>query len=588
MYKKILTGFILILITGISLTGFLSMEVAKNTYVGYMEKTLRKDCYLVKEYAFDQDIDLKNINVKKILPIIKMTNNRITIIDIDGKVIYDSHEKIKNMDNHKHRSEVQEALHQKESSVVRYSKTLKKDMMYYAIPLKEKDRVQGVLRISIPLDEANFINKNMFISLVVSSLIGIIIASIIAYRYLYYTTKPIKELTAAVKDIAGGNFSRRITILPKDEFGELGISFNEMAKQLQLSMETLKIQNIKLETILNSMPEGIIAVDTQKNIMLINPSAREIFHIKEKEQIIGKNILENIRNHQFYKVMNDILINQEREPIEIKIDASETKILRISSAPIRYISKYERIRGIILIIEDITQLRKLENVRRDFIANVSHELKTPITSIRGFVETLRSGEVQDENMQKRFLEIIDLESERLIRLVEDILTLSDLENNLELIQMEKIDVKETLNEIIAIMRQLASKKEITIRSNIEENMNLLYFTKDKFKQMMINLIDNAIKYTPKGGKVEVNAYQNKNQLQIEIKDTGIGIPKEDIPRLFERFYRVDKARSRSAGGTGLGLAIVKHILQLMNGKIKVESELGKGTSFILFIPITTN
>ena len=586
MYRKILTGFIFILIIGILLTAFLSMEVARNTYFDYVERILKNDCYLVENYAFNDNIELENINIAEILPIIRNTNKRITMMDVNGQVIYDSHENPERMDNHKDRLEVQRVLHGYESSIIRYSETLEKEMMYYSIPLKENNQVVGILRLSIPLNEVNFINRNMFNSLLIASLIGIIIASIIAYRYLYYITKPVKELTRAVKDIAGGNFSRRITNLPKNEFGELGISFNEMAKQLQQSMEALKIQNVKLETILNSMPEGIIAVDTKKNIMLINPSAKEIFLIKDNEKIIGKNILENIRNNQIYKIIHHILINDKDNPMEIEIDSSKKKILRISSSPIRYIAKHERIKGVILIIEDITQLRKLENVRKDFVANVSHELKTPITSIRGFIETLKSGEVEDENIQKRFLDIIDFESERLIRLVEDILILSDLENNSKSVTIDKIEIKETLNEIISIMTQLAMKKNIIISSDIQDDMLPLHFAKDKFKQMMINLIDNAIKYTPEGGKIKINAYQNNNQVEIEIKDTGIGIPKEDIPRLFERFYRVDKDRSRSAGGTGLGLAIVKHILELMNGKIKVESELGKGSSFILSIPLT--
>lgn len=586
MYRKILTGFIFILIIGILLTAFLSMEVARNTYFDYVERILKNDCYLVENYAFNDNIELENINIAEILPIIRNTNKRITMMDVNGQVIYDSHENPERMDNHKDRLEVQRVLHGYESSIIRYSETLEKEMMYYSIPLKENNQVVGILRLSIPLNEVNFINRNMFNSLLIASLIGIIIASIIAYRYLYYITRPVKELTRAVKDIAGGNFSRRITNLPKNEFGELGISFNEMAKQLQQSMEALKIQNVKLETILNSMPEGIIAVDTKKNIMLINPSAKEIFLIKDNEKIIGKNILENIRNNQIYKIIHHILINDKDNPMEIEIDSSKKKILRISSSPIRYIAKHERIKGVILIIEDITQLRKLENVRKDFVANVSHELKTPITSIRGFIETLKSGEVEDENIQKRFLDIIDFESERLIRLIEDILILSDLENNLKSTTTDKIEIKEALNEIISIMTQLAMKKNIIITSDIQNGMLPLFFAKDKFKQMIINLIDNAIKYTPEGGKIKINAYQNNNQVEIEIKDTGIGIPKEDIPRLFERFYRVDKDRSRSAGGTGLGLAIVKHILELMNGKIKVESELGKGSSFILSIPLT--
>lgn len=584
MYKKILTGFILILIIGVSLTGILSMEVSKNIYYDYVEESLRNDSYLVRDYAFDKNIILEKMNTKQLQPIIKNTEKRITLIDVNGQVIYDSHENIENMENHKDRSEVKDAINGNESNIIRYSKTLGKEMMYYSIPLKENSQVIGVLRLSIPLNALNSINRNIFISTITASLIGIIIASIIGYRYLYYITKPIKELIIGVKDIASSNFSHRITNLSKDEFGELASSFNEMADQLQESIGALQLQNVKLETILNSMSSGIVAVDTKRDIILMNPSAREIFHIKENQEVIGKNILENIRNNQFYKMINNILLNHEESPIEIEMDYPKKKILKISSNPIRYIDKHERIKGIILIIEDITQLRKLENIRKDFVANVSHELKTPITSIKGFVETLRSGEVDDRDIEKRFLEIIDFESERLIRLVEDISTLSNLENDQRPVISDKIEIKDTLDEIIPMVSQLAMKKNILVESQIQEDISPLYFAKDQFKQMIINLIDNAIKYTPEGGTVKICVRQREKGMEIEIKDTGIGIPKEDIPRLFERFYRVDKARSRSAGGTGLGLAIVKHILHSMNGKIKVESQVGKGTSFILYLP----
>lgn len=584
MYKKIFIVFLIVLIIGISLTGILSMEVSKSVYLSNIETRLKDDAHLVAEYVYGENLVSENISVDNIELIAKNTNNRITIINLDGNVLYDSHKNIDDMDNHKTRIEVQKAIMGEEESIIRYSDTLEEDMMYFAIPIIKSNNIIGATRLSIPLHELNLIYSELIKNIIIASIIGIIISSIIAYIYIYYVTKPIKELTLQVKELSKGNFESTIKNNSKDELGELAQSFNEMAIKLKFSIEELKIQNTKFETVLDSMKDGIIAVDLNKNIMLMNPSAKELFHIKEEEIVVGKNILTFIRNVKLYNELENISNNNMENSIEIQIDYPKKRILKIYSNPIRYLAKYERISGVVIVIRDLTELRKLENIRKDFVANVSHELKTPVTSIKGFVETLRSGGVENENTRNKFLEIIYFESERLIRLVEDILMLSNLENSKSPHNVKKIIVEETLQEIVQIVQQLADKKNINISTKIITDLPPISFNIDQFKQMLINIIDNAIKYTPEDGAIDIIAKRQENNIVIEIRDNGIGIPKEDLPRLFERFYRVDKARSRTAGGTGLGLAIVKHILQSMNGQIRLESELGKGTSFILYIP----
>jgi two-component system phosphate regulon sensor histidine kinase PhoR len=308
-----------------------------------------------------------------------------------------------------------------------------------------------------------------------------------------------------------------------------------------------------------------------------------MLNISDKN-VSGKFLLEVIRNNEIDNMVKDILENQSFEEKEISLNYPEEMIYRLYSNTIKH-PESNKIIGIIIIIQDITEIKRLERMRSEFVANVSHELKTPLTSIKGFVETLKAGAIEDITASERFLNIIDDEADRLYRLITDILSLSELENRRYRPISEKIDTFEVIEEIVSMLQNQAAKKRINLSAKVDESISCLYGDPDQFKQMLINLIDNAVKYTPEEGTVAVAAYNFENAVIIKIIDNGIGISKEHIPRLFERFYRVDKARSRNVGGTGLGLAIVKHIVKLFKGSIEVNSEVGKGTEFTLNIPI---
>lgn len=514
---------------------------------------------LEEDVISDKNIYFKNFN---------KSNFRVTLIDDDGKVIYDSDVLPEEMDNHNERKEIIEARKFGNGYSVRFSKSLKKTMMYYASILEDG----YIIRSSMPMEvatgfEGRYLKYYLIVLIMVFS-----VSVIFSFKLSYVIVKPIKDLEFITARIAKGEFDRRVCINSNDEIGQLADTFNHMANRLQYTLrDSIEKQN-KLQAILKSMDSGVIAVDKRNRVIIINPYAQKIFGV-EKE-IIGHNLMDCIRDYE----LEDIFKNNI-EYKEIKILWPEEKILKVRTADI--ISNKEHI-GIVAVVQDITDIRRLENMRSQFVANVSHELKTPLTSIKGFAETLRY--VEDVKTREKFLQIIDDEAERLTRLISDILTLSDIEQNREIKVKDVINVNSVMKDVYNLMKHTAEIKNIDIEIIIKNSPNICG-DKDRFKQMLINLIDNAIKYSESGDKVYIGTEIKEKKCIVWVEDTGLGISKEYIPRLFERFYRVDKARSRARGGTGLGLAIVKHIVLGFDGEIYVESELGNGTKFIVEIPL---
>lgn len=393
---------------------------------------------------------------------------------------------------------------------------------------------------------------------------------------LDFILNPIKSLTSIATKIALGQYEKRIDFYENDEIGQLSHSFNLMASRLEETIKDLNDKKNKLYSILNSMDDGVIFVDNDQNIILINPAAMDLFEIKG--DVKNRYILEVIRDNRIY----EILKNKEDSPTELVINNNKYRIIQTKAISVSDFATQNEI-GVLLVFHDVTKIKTLEKMRSDFVANVSHELKTPLTSIKGFAETLKY--VEDSATREKFLDIINVEAERLSRLINDILTLSELEHKDYSVNFQRVCLNDSIEEVYYIMQTIANEKNIKLEFNLANEKLYINGDRDKFKQMMINLIDNAIKYTPSGGTVEIKLNKDKDNAIIDIKDTGIGIPKQHLPRLFERFYRVDKARSRSMGGTGLGLAIVKHILMIFNGNIQVESEVNKGTKFTITLPL---
>lgn len=502
---------------------------------------------------------------------------RLTIIDMDGTVVADSDKDYRIMDNHAYRKEVSSAIKGEIASNIRYSETIGAYYLYTAIPIDIKD-FQGVMRLSLPLIEIRDIAIDMIIYVIYGILIGAVVAVFIAYIVTRKFMQPLEQLTDAAIKISDGNYQDKIYIRNKDETGKLAEAFNDMTVKLSVNMWKLEKRNREFESVLSSMINGIIAVDEHYRVFLYNSKLGKILDIDEN--IERKSIYEVVRNTTIFNVLEKSIEQNEYIVDETVIN---DKIIRVHANPI-YAPKRSGIRtmGTLLVIRDITDIKKLETMRSDFVSNVTHELNTPLTSIRGFVDTLKNGAIKDEKVASRFLEIIDIETERLTLLIQDILSLSAIENMEDENNISVNNMASIINEVIEILNPKIQDKEIDVNVQIDDDITYSC-NRNRIKQLVINLTDNAIKYTVKG-HIDITCKESNENVIVEVSDTGIGIEEEHIPRLFERFYRVDKGRSRNMGGTGLGLSIVKHIVGLYNGKIEVDSIIGEGSTFRIILP----
>lgn len=577
MRRKLLVFFVLILCFGVTITGVISYNFTKNQIVENTKISLRTNAAMIQDFIAPKD-GIENYD--ELARHIKVrTGNRVTIIKEDGKVVGESDFLSNIMENHLDRPEVTQALKNGEGFSVRFSDSEKIDMYYYAVKTTVEDKTY-ITRLAMKFDDIKSM-QNRYLKLIAATIFtGIILSSILVYLYINLITKPIRKLTKMATTISSGSYEKRISIFSKDEVGQLGTSFNIMAERLQETIITLAEKKNNLISILTSSDDGVIVVDKDEKILLINPAAKRLFGISD--EAIGKYFIEVIRNTDIENIIKDI----PTEDVEVTINYPEKKHLRIKATNAVNYDKDNEVIGVLVVINDITKIRRLEKMRSDFVANVSHELKTPLTSIKGFAETLKY--VEDKATRDKFLDIINVESERLTRLINDILSLSELENKDISYSFERVNLNKSLEEAFHIMKPLADNKDIKLTYNDYKDNIAIYGSTDKLKQMVINVVDNAVKYTNAHGQVEINLARRSGMAVISISDTGIGIRQENISRLFERFYRVDKARSRASGGTGLGLAIVKHIVKSLNGEIEVKSKVGEGTIFTIYLPVVNS
>lgn len=406
------------------------------------------------------------------------------------------------------------------------------------------------------------------------------IITILLIRYTFSLRTYLKEFMKVSRDISNKQFDSRVRGQMSGEIGEFAKNFNYMADTINYTIRDITDKNMQLKSIMQSVSHGILAIDTRGKILLINELAKKMVEGNEYLIAEGKNIRQFIKNEL---ILETVLHNMSSEhSTVIQKNIKKDLIYKIKIDPVHF-EDTDAVIGFIINIENITEYVKLENMRKEFVANVSHELKTPITSIQGFVETLKMTDNLDEDTKNRFLTIIENETTRLTRLIDDILLLSTIENKKKK-KVEKVDLFEVFEEVNEVINYIAKKKNIKVKYDFKNKDIDLWEYSGYIRQILLNIISNAVKYTGENGKVSVKQYIKSERVFIEVKDNGIGIPQEDIDRIFERFYRVDKARSRSVGGTGLGLAITKHMVKALNGNIKVESELGVGSKFTIELP----
>lgn len=587
MKKRIFKYYFILIFLVLFLSMVFAATLAQNYYKAEVENKLKSIAfslgYLLEESPTDAGLDYEYLARNYAARHDSTSESslgklRITFIDFNGKVLGDSEANFREMENHLYRQEIQEALKGRIGKDMRVSRTVSEDFLYVAVPFKQ---LNIIVRTSVPLVQINKINDMVWFYALLTFLVALLLSVLISIRISSSITKPLNELILASNEIANGNYTKKIKANNGDELGKLALSFNEMSSRLDLTMTDLHNKKIELESIVGSMTNGLVAVNRNLQIILVNPAARKFFAIDEDIEITGKTITQQIRNNQVNKILKETIELNESLECEVTLG---NKTLHIITGPIRSKTSSTTNSGGIVFIQDITKMRKLEQLRTEFVSNVTHELKTPITSIRGFIETLKNGAINNPDVAGRFLDIIDIEAERLYALIEDILQLSEIETRQKDIELEDISLKELIKEVFAVLQPIADEKGISLHySGVKEGL-VIKANKNRMKQLFLNLVDNGIKYNTPQGSVVITAFREKGKIVISVKDTGIGIPAEHSTRIFERFYRVDKGRSRDKGGTGLGLSIVKHIVNLYNGDIKVNSEVDKGTEFIIQLP----
>jgi two-component system phosphate regulon sensor histidine kinase PhoR len=516
---------------------------------------------------------------------------RITYVREDGKVLGDSDQNPAAMDNHRDRPEIAEARANGFGSAIRFSDTLQKNMLYVAMRLDRPDRAGGYLRLAMSLEDVEATERQVWYFLIIGLIVLFVLAGIVSYRIARGLTRPIEQITRVAKQITNMNYKARVHIRKNDEVGQLGHAINRMADSLQLQMNRIAENENRLKSVLENMTSGVMMIGPDERIVLLNPAAEELLGFTAQE-LLGKKYDEAKQQYEFAKLIRECIDTREYVRDEMIFYYPEERILDITLSPIAYDDEWA---GVLIVLHDITAVRRLERMRSEFVANVSHELKTPVAAVKGFAETLLAGAMNDKETAQQFLQIIFDESERLNRLIGDILELSKIESKRIPLHFSPVDLQAFVENTINMMRPEANKKHIELQSQVPDDM-YMEADEDRLRQIFINLLSNGIAYTPEGGKVKVRVEPvpaagaeategEYERVRIVIQDTGIGIPKKDLPRIFERFYRVDKARSRSSGGTGLGLSIVKHLVELHQGTIKVDSEPGIGTKFTIELPV---
>ncbi|HEX9023287.1 MAG TPA: ATP-binding protein [Geobacteraceae bacterium] len=504
---------------------------------------------------------------------------RVTIIARDGRVIGDSEvggAKLGGMENHLDRPEVQEALKTGMGTSTRYSETLRLDMLYVAMTYAGAHG-DGFVRLAMPLAYIASAKATLHGLLGGATVLTVLAALLLSYLLSNLTSRPLRDMAAAATRIGRGEGRSRIPVASRDEVGELAGVLNDMAERIEEQVQRISAEKQQLDTILRSMGEGVMVTAPDGRITLVNPAFRRLFAITG--EVEGKNLIEISRHPDLLAAFNDLRDHQGEKLVrEITIQPGDIT-LHTHWAPLSINGGRQ---GVVAVFHDISGMKKAENMRRDFVANVSHELRTPVSVIKGYAETLLDGIMTaDPERAVRFVEIILSHSERLSTLINDILTLSKLESKDTVLDLHSLDAAGTIAKTCMLLEENANRKHISLVCNVPQGLPRVMADQGRLEQVLINLVDNAIKYTPEQGTVTLSAERDaeSGMVRISVADTGIGIPYKDIPRIFERFYRVDEARSREQGGTGLGLAIVKHIVQLHGGDVSVTSEQGKGSVF---------
>jgi two-component system, OmpR family, phosphate regulon sensor histidine kinase PhoR len=577
MWQLFFPNMIIIILAIVAVTLYLTGSM-KKIYLRETADNLTAGAILFNEQLNSADLNSARTDslCKKLG---KDSATRFTVILPSGKVIGDTDNDPTGMGNHANRPEIMDALSGRAGNSIRYSHTLFETMMYVALPISNDGKIVGVVRSAVPITAIDRAFGQIYPRIILEGLIIALLLGILSFYLSRRISVPLERMRRIAVDFSKGDFSHRLPPGDSVEIDELATAINGMASEIDDRIKAVINQRNELDAILSSMVEGVLTVDTSERLIGFNLAASKMLRF-DKDSARGRYIQEIIRHTELQRLVTRIL--DGIKPEEAEMEGEGGRILQLHGAILRN-DKHESL-GVLIVLNDITRLRHLEKVRRDFVANVSHELRTPITSIKGFVETLQEGAIKSPEDSERFLGIIAKQADRLNTIIADLLTLSQIEEaeNAEA-DLEVHDINRVLTEAVAACEMKARARNITVTVQCDADLKARIDSK-LFEQAIINLLENAIKYSNEAGNVTIFAAKKQSEVIISVQDWGIGIERKHLPRLFERFYTVDKARSRELGGTGLGLAIVKHIVSVHHGDVTVESTPGKGSTFSIHLP----
>jgi len=513
-----------------------------------------------------------------------VTQSRVTLIDADGTVLADSESDPATMDNHLNRSEIQEVRVKGRGTATRYSYTLDIDTIYVAVPFKDNDNIIGYVRFARPLSEVKDSVQRYSMLVIQAFVVAGILAFIIAFVFTAHMLSPINEMEQFTKKLREGEQPGTLLIQSSDEVGRLAQNINYIVAELQDRIQAANEEKGKLEAAFASMNAGVLVLNSSAVIENANDAFKKMLAVRYRD-IIGKTCLEAFRNVDLQDALDEHARSGESVILEIAPDLESNRTLTVNITAIHGLPQNES--KSMIVFHDVTRLKQLEEMRADFVANVTHEIKTPLSAILGFIETLQDGALDDRETAEKFLSTIYRHAHRLNRLVDDLLTISDIELGRMSLTFESVSLNEVVESVFPLVEARAAEKQLSIEIDIPDDIPPVKADRDRLAQVFLNLLDNAVKFTPENERVFFSARRTSgdNFVTVTIVDTGIGIPRDEVHRLGERFYRVDKARSREMGGTGLGLSIVKHLMTAHGGSISIDSQLGKGTTVTLLFPV---
>lgn len=577
---RIAVPFILLIVISMGVLGLYLTNFARDLQLDSLRSHLEKEARIIAEAsqpAFLGHGDDLDALAKKIGEGI---DARVTIIAVDGTVLGDSQEDPSTMENHATRPEVRDALQSGIGESIRYSTTLGVRMMYLAVPITNQSDVAGVARVALPLvavqTSVNHVILIIGLAMAGTTVVAIMAAALIARA----TTRPIREMTKASRKIAGGELGQKIPISSRDETAQLAQAFNEMSLNLSKLVGDISTEKTKLQTILSNMADAVMMVDVEGKVVLGNRATERLFNVREKDAI-DKPLIEVVHDHEAEEILKLCLKTSQTQTGQFESVISK-RFIRVIAVPL----VDDSLTGALLLFQDLTELRGLQTMRRELIGNISHELRTPLAGIKAMLETLKEGAIEDKQAAADFLSRIEGEADRMTQMVSEITELSRIETGRAELRMTPLNLKLLVEEVAAQLNPLAQRHQVTITTDLATDLPAGRGDKDRIRQALVNLVHNAIKFNHPGGSVTMSTKASGEFVIVSVSDTGVGIPEEELPHVFERFYKADRARTR--GGSGLGLAIAKHIVQAHGGSIWAQSEEGQGSTFSFSLPIPAN